>query len=161
SFSWRALLPGLLVTLAVIGLWGIPALLATHGEFFEVGIGRHVIHRSFAAMEGHGGSGWVGYFLTLPLYFLTFFFSFFPLALKVPRALRSWWTSRREDLLGCYLLAQAAVVFAVFTLIKTKLPHYTMPALPCVALWLGLFLSKARTFEPAMARGVFVMTALA
>jgi hypothetical protein len=29
------------------------------------------------------------------------------------------------------------VVFAVFSLVKTKLPHYTMPAFPCLALWLA------------------------
>ncbi len=45
---------GILLTLAMIALWGIPALIQTRGEFFTVGIGRHVIGRSFATMEGHG-----------------------------------------------------------------------------------------------------------
>src|SRR6476661_2185520 len=38
---------GLLLMLAVVALWGIPALIQTRGEVFRVGIGRHVLGRSF------------------------------------------------------------------------------------------------------------------
>ena len=38
---------GILLTLFAVALWGIPALIQTHGEFFSIGIGRHVIGRSF------------------------------------------------------------------------------------------------------------------
>src|SRR5205809_2522049 len=41
---------GILLTFAVIALWGIPALIQTHAKFFSVGIGRHVIGRSLATM---------------------------------------------------------------------------------------------------------------
>ena len=37
---------GILLTLLAVALWGIPALIQTHGEFFSIGIGRHVIGRS-------------------------------------------------------------------------------------------------------------------
>src|SRR5262249_19501821 len=30
--------PGILLTIAVVALWGIPALIQTHGEFFSIGI---------------------------------------------------------------------------------------------------------------------------
>jgi len=134
----RTVIGGLLVALILVGLWGIPALLATQGQFFTVGIGHHVVFRSLGIMEGHGGPGWIGFVLTLPLYFVTFFFSFFPWSLQMPSALRIWWPSRREDLLGWYLLVQASLVFATFTLVRTKLPHYTMPAFPALSLWLAL-----------------------
>jgi uncharacterized membrane protein len=52
--------------------------------------------------------------------------------------LRSWWPARGRDDLGWYLLVQAAVVFVVFSLVRTKLIHYTMPAFPCLALWLAM-----------------------
>src|SRR5439155_1993172 len=45
---------GILLMLAIVALWGVPALIQTHGEFFRIGIGRHVVGRSFGAMEGHG-----------------------------------------------------------------------------------------------------------
>ena len=39
--------------LLLIGAWGIPAIIETHGDFFRVGIGKHVVERSLSAMEGH------------------------------------------------------------------------------------------------------------
>src|SRR5437762_4173890 len=39
---------GILLMLIIVALWGIPALIQTHGEFFRIGIGRHVIGRSFS-----------------------------------------------------------------------------------------------------------------
>jgi hypothetical protein len=41
-------------------------------------------------------------------------------------------------MLGWYLLAQSLIVFVVFSCVRTKLPHYTLPAFPCIALWLAL-----------------------
>jgi 4-amino-4-deoxy-L-arabinose transferase-like glycosyltransferase len=152
---------GVVMVLGIIGLWGIPALLKTRGQFFTVGIGHHVIHRSFGIMEGHGAKGLLGFVLALPLYLLTFFFSFFPWSLKVPRALRVWWGSRQSDLIGSYLVAQATLVFAVFTLVQTKLPHYTLPAFPCLALWLGLRASGAKNSETRIAQGLAGMSILA
>jgi len=133
---------GILLSLVIVGTWGVPALIATHGQFFAVGFGHHVVYRSFGIMEGHGGQGWLGFLATLPLYLLTFFFSFFPWAFKFPGALRNWWTVRHHDTLGWYLLVQAAVVFGVFTLVRTKLPHYTLPAFPAISLWLALRISE-------------------
>jgi 4-amino-4-deoxy-L-arabinose transferase-like glycosyltransferase len=128
---------GLLLTLFLVALWGIPAQLKTGGEFFKVGIGQHVVSRSFGVMEGHGARGVLGWIASMPLYFLTFFASFFPWSTRVPSALRRWWPERSRDNLGWYLLMQAMLVFVVFSFVKTKLPHYTMPAFPCIALWLA------------------------
>jgi 4-amino-4-deoxy-L-arabinose transferase-like glycosyltransferase len=126
---------GLVVTLALVSLWGVPALELTHGAFFKVGIGEHVVNRSIGLNDSHGLKGWPGFLATLPLYFLTFFVSFFPWSTRVPSALRRWWPARVRDDTGWYLLVQAAVVFVVFSLVRTKLPHYTIPAFPFVALW--------------------------
>jgi len=138
KLSTGQVVTGVLLSLGIVGLWGVPALVTTHGQFFTVGIGRHVVYRSLGIMEGHGGSGWVGFLATLPLYFITFFFSFFPWAFKVPGALRNWWGARDQDALGWYLFVQAALVFIVFSLVRTKLPHYTLPAFPAISLWLAL-----------------------
>src|SRR5262249_13692835 len=75
---------GISLTLAVVALWGIPALIQTHGEFFSIGIGRHVIGRSFTTLEGHGASSLGMYLLVLPFYFATVFISFFPWSIKLP-----------------------------------------------------------------------------
>jgi 4-amino-4-deoxy-L-arabinose transferase-like glycosyltransferase len=133
---------GLAVATALASLWGIPALVQTHGEFLKVGMGEHVVFRSVGVIDSHGLEGVSGFIVLLPLYFLTFFVSFFPWSTRAPSALRRWWPERGRDDLGWYLLAQALVVFAVFSLVKTKLPHYTMPAFPCIALWLALQISR-------------------
>ncbi len=133
----------------LIGLWGIPALMQTHGKYLDVGIGEHVLHRSVGVNDSHGLKGYGGFLLSLPLYFLTFFVGFFPWSLRMPAAVRRWWPQRGGDAIGWYLMVQALVVFAVFSLVRTKLPHYTMPAFPCIALWLALQLAPGER-EPVL-----------
>ena len=121
----------------IVAVWGIPAMVATHGEFLKVGIGHHVIFRSFGVMDSHGARGWLGWLLSTPFYFIALFFSFFPWAFRVPTALRNWWPARGTDTGGLYLLTQAGLIFLVFSLVRTKLPHYTLPAFPAIAIWLA------------------------
>ena len=137
---------GVALMLVVVALWGIPALIQTRGEFFRVGIGRHVVGRSFTTLEGHGASSFGMYALLLPFYFVTVFISFFPWSIKLPWLIRKLW--RREKtgasdagysglLIDTYLLAGIAIIFVIFTLVSTKLPHYTLPAFPLLALLLA------------------------
>ena len=121
--------------LAIVAAWGIPALIQTHGEFLRIGIGRHVIGRSLGAMEGHGWNSLGGYLLLLPFYFVTVFVSFFPWSIKLPALLKRSW--RERDNIDRYLLSGVAIIFIIFSLIKTKLPHYTLPAFGLLALLLA------------------------
>jgi 4-amino-4-deoxy-L-arabinose transferase-like glycosyltransferase len=150
---------GILLTLALVALWGIPALIQTRGEFFTVGIGRHVIRRSFATMEGHGANSPAMYLLLLPFYFVTVFVSFFPWSIKLPWLARKLWRERKTgiadpgyswNLIDKYSVTGIAIIFIIFTLIKTKLPHYTLPAFPLLALllarhWQGAAIANRRT----------------
>jgi 4-amino-4-deoxy-L-arabinose transferase-like glycosyltransferase len=145
-----AFLRGCILMVAIVALWGIPALARTNGEFFRIGIGHHVIGRSLATMEGHGANSLGVYLLTLPFYFVTVFVSFFPWSIRLPWLTRKLW--RERDTTDNYLIAGIAVIFFIFTLVKTKLPHYTLPAFPLMALLLarhwssqGAALSKAPT----------------
>jgi 4-amino-4-deoxy-L-arabinose transferase-like glycosyltransferase len=138
-------LRGILLMLAIVALWGIPALIRSHGEFFAIGIGRHVISRSLATMEGHGASSFGMYLLLIPFYFVTIFVSFFPWSIKLPWLIRKLYRkqatiadpgySRNE--LDNYLITGIAIIFVIFTLVATKLPHYTLPAFPLLALLLA------------------------
>jgi 4-amino-4-deoxy-L-arabinose transferase-like glycosyltransferase len=123
---------GIALMLAIIALWGVPALIRTHGDFFRIGIGRHVIGRSLEAMEGHGWDSLGGYVLLLPFYFVTVFVSFFPWSIKLPSLLKTLW--RKRDNIDNYLLSGVAIIFIIFSLLKTKLPHYTLPAFGMLAL---------------------------
>ena len=135
-FARRFLLVrGSLLMLALVALWGVPALLRTHGEFLEVGLGRHVVGRSFGTMQGHGGSSILAALLFLPFYFLTVFVTFAPWSVKIPWLTRRLW--RKRDTLDLYLIVGVAVIVVIFTVVKTKLPHYILPAFPLLALLLA------------------------
>jgi 4-amino-4-deoxy-L-arabinose transferase-like glycosyltransferase len=146
---------GMLGAFAIVCTWGIPALIYTNGEFFEVGIGRHVVERSFGPMEGHGGQSLQSYLLTLPFYFVAVFFSFFPWSIKLPALIRHLW--RQRDGIDNYLLSGILIVFLIMSAVKTKLPHYTLIVFPLLSLLLarhlfeleGLFVRLLRFFLPA------------
>ncbi len=124
----------LFLSLLPVALWGLPALAATQGEFFKIGIGKHVIERGLAAQEGHGSSNLLEYLVLLPFYFITVFISFYPWSPSLPgwiRTLRQG--GQREE----YPLFWTVIfVFVLFSLYKTKLPHYTLPAFPLLAILL-------------------------
>jgi 4-amino-4-deoxy-L-arabinose transferase-like glycosyltransferase len=133
----RGILPGAVLMVLLVAAWGVPALIATGGEFFSVGIGKHVVQRSVGALEGHGGSRLAGYVATLPFYFLTVFPSFLPWSWFLPWLVRTVRRSPDRTWLGQWWMAGTVVTFAVFTLVRTKLPHYTLPAFPLLALGLA------------------------
>jgi hypothetical protein len=105
-------------------------------------------------LEGHGASSFGMYVLLLPFYFVTIFISFFPWSIKLPWLIRKLWRNReaRINALGyrgiaiyAYLLTGIAIVFVIFTLVSTKLPHYTLPAFPLLGLLLARHWSEAVT----------------
>ncbi len=133
---------GLPLVLLLVAIWGVPALVKTHGEFFSVGIGKHVVERSFVPMEGHGGGGALTYLATLPLYFVAVFASFFPWSLLARKTFLRLKKSRTDS--DLYLLCGIALTFAVFSLVKTKLPHYTLPAFPLLACLVAPHLAEMK-----------------
>jgi len=130
---WKPVL-GVVVMLGMVAAWGVPALLRTGGEFAAVGLGKHVVARSVGVMEGHGLRGVAGYLAGLPFYFVAVFVSLFPWSFWLPGVAGKWWRRDRFDPTACYLGAVVLVVFGAFTLVSTKLIHYTLPALPALAL---------------------------
>jgi 4-amino-4-deoxy-L-arabinose transferase-like glycosyltransferase len=144
---------GMLGAVAIVCTWGVPALLRTNGEFFKVGIGRHVVERSFNVMEGHGANSWNTYLAAMPFYFLTVFLSFFPWSIKLPALTKRLW--RNRDATDNYLVSGILIVFIIMSLVKTKLPHYTLPAFPLLSLLLArhLFVVGSERFARRAALG--------
>jgi 4-amino-4-deoxy-L-arabinose transferase-like glycosyltransferase len=165
-YAWRKQIPrvnaffkfqyGIPLLLILVGIWGIPAIVKTQGDFFKVGIGKHVVERSFSPMEGHGAGGALTYIATLPLYFLTVFPSFLPWSIFTKRIylrLKAHFTDAER-----YLLINILVIFVVFSLVKTKLPHYTLPAFPLLACLVAPMLAELSA--ALFTRLVIAMTAL-
>ncbi|MEO8440721.1 MAG: glycosyltransferase family 39 protein [Spartobacteria bacterium] len=135
---WRSrflFVRGMALVLALVALWGVPALLRTQGEFLAIGLGRHVVGRSFGTMQGHGGNSIFTALASLPFYFLTVFITFAPWSIKLPWLTRRLW--KRRDAFDLYLIAGTSVIVVIFTIVKTKLPHYILPASPLLALLLA------------------------
>ena len=136
-----------------------------------------MIGRSFATMEGHGANSLWMYLLLLPFYFVTVFVGFFPWSIKLPSLIRNLWRERKAGLgahgynrneIDAYLVAGTAIIFIIFTLVSTKLPHYTLPAFPLLALllarhWQGAALSNRHSLFKKIAivtACVWIATAL-
>jgi len=136
---------GLLLAVGLVGIWGIPAMIRTHGQYAAVGLGKHVVMRSIAPLEGHGAATWWIYAVTFPFYFATIWPSFFPWSLWLPPALHDLWRRRKQwRPEETYLLSGIVLVFGIFTLSRTKLPHYTLPAFPFLALLLAAWWGSNR-----------------
>jgi len=121
---------GLAAFLLVTLPWGWAAWQRTNGEFFRVAFGHHVMDRARESFEGHKGPFFY-YVALLPLLV-------FPMTAVLLNAVR--WAAgaaaRRDAavrLLWCWVLPG----LVVFSLVKTKLPHYMAPMLPALALMMG------------------------
>jgi 4-amino-4-deoxy-L-arabinose transferase-like glycosyltransferase len=156
---------GVALMLVIVALWGIPALVQTHGDFLKIGIGRHVIGRSFSAMESHGSNSFGVYLLLLPFYFVTIFASFFPWSIKLPSLAKKLWRERGRSPASphtdAYLVSGAAIIFVIFTLVKTKLPHYTLPAFPLLALLVARHVASERFVKTAAIASSCIYLAIA
>ena len=145
----RNVILSLIAGLALVLLWAIPAYLETNGDYWWKGLKEGVGDRAVSSMQGHGGS----YFLFLPLYVVLFWISALPWSPLLIVHRRKLFADWKWDLTDSYLLLNAALIFIVFTLMVTKLPHYTLPALPFLAL------AFARRWETAsLPQGTLVKT---
>jgi 4-amino-4-deoxy-L-arabinose transferase-like glycosyltransferase len=113
---------GVPLLLAVVLPWALVAFTATDGEFWRVGVGRHVVHRTLSAMESHGG--FPGFYL------VTGSIAAFPWFPLIGPGLRS----ARSDPGRRFLLAWLIAPLFLVELVATKLVHYWMLSYPAGVL---------------------------
>jgi len=123
--------------LLLVALWAIPAYVQTHGDYWREGLGHDVGDRMVTGFQGHGASTFGWYLLGLPLYLLTFWLSALPWSPLLAMRARQLRAAAPLDWTDRYLLGNALLVFVVFSLMVTKLPHYTLPAFPFLTLLFG------------------------
>jgi 4-amino-4-deoxy-L-arabinose transferase-like glycosyltransferase len=126
---------GVVVTTAIVAPWLTAVSSATDGAFVQKAIADDLIPKLLGAQESHGG---------FPgQYFLLMLLTFFPASLfALPALLRGW---RERALPGTrYLMAWLVPGWIVFELIPTKLPHYTLPFYPALALLVAVTLFAVR-----------------
>ncbi len=122
--NWIA---GMAVMLGVVLPWGVAVFWATGGEFYREAIGKHVIGRSLEAMDNH--RGFPGYYLVATLLGL------FPWSLALPLALRGVRGRLLRDAgSSSFLVGWMMGPMLLLELVRTKLPHYYLPAYPAWAI---------------------------
>jgi len=123
GFQWHWGIPiFLLVTLP----WAMAAWRATSGEFFRVAVGRHVLERGQAALEGH--SGFPGFYLATAVILC------FPWLAFAFKAGIEAWQQRRDTPCQLFLLAWGLGPLIAIELVQTKLAHYWLPSYPALIL---------------------------
>ncbi|XWN29665.1 MAG: glycosyltransferase family 39 protein [Devosia sp.] len=127
--NWRVLLrlrpvTGLVVTAALCLPWYVAIYIATDGAFYAAAVGRDFLGKAATGQEGH----WAP-----PLTHLAVFFAVaWPLSAFAVAAFWRIWRRREPVFLFC--LAWVVPAWIVFELVPTKLPHYTLPMVPGVAI---------------------------
>jgi 4-amino-4-deoxy-L-arabinose transferase-like glycosyltransferase len=124
-----------LIGLAIVLIWAVPAYIQSNGDYWKEGLGHDVFDRAVGGnFQGHGASSFGWYLLGVPLYLLLFWPSALPWSPLLVIHRKKLSTDWKPDLTDSYLLLNAALIFLVFSLMVTKLPHYTLPAFPFLAL---------------------------
>lgn len=121
---------GIIILLLMILPWALAIHAATEGRFFAEALGGDMAAKIGAAKESHGGPP--GYYLILLPVLL------WPAAAMIPAALARAIARRREESFE-FLIAWIAPAWLVFELAATKLPHYTLPLYPAIAILAGGF----------------------
>lgn len=127
----------LVLGLAIVAFWAIPAYVMTNGDYWRAGLNEGLFERMVTSLQGHGASTFGWYLLGLPFYLLLFWVSALPWSPLLVTQRKKLFTAWKPDLLDTYLLLNAGLVFVIFTLMVTKLPHYTLPAFPFLTLLLA------------------------
>ncbi len=136
---------GFAVTGAIISLWLVPVILKSEGKLYEIFIKQQIVQRSLEVSQGHGASSTLGYIALLPLYFVLALVMFFPWSVWFGRA---WKRLRGErSAADTYLTSGILVTFVLFSIVRTKLPHYTLPAYPLLACLIAPFIPHERLFR--------------
>ncbi|WP_297452697.1 glycosyltransferase family 39 protein [Persephonella sp.] len=156
SIKFLRPITGLFITLALSLPWYIAVYIKTDGKWVYDFIFKHNIHRFSAPMEGHGG-----------IFLVTFLFVFIgllPFSVFIIQALKKVWEDKSKDIL-LFSLIFAGVYVGFFAISKTKLPNYTVPAYPPLAIILGyyltqIYLSKLKSILASISVYIFLSIAI-
>lgn len=130
---------GVPLALLVFSPWAIAITIQTGGQFWYDAIWGDMLSKVAGAQEKHGG--FIGYYLLLVT--LTLFpgsLLLLPAAWRTVQMHKAPW--------AMFLIAWVVPAWVVFELLPTKLPHYTLPCYPALALAIGAYLNARLQGEP-------------
>jgi 4-amino-4-deoxy-L-arabinose transferase-like glycosyltransferase len=125
---------GVILALLIAIPWFYAVHIQTDGVWTEEFFFKHNFSRFSDSMEGHSGSPLV----TLAFVFGLGMLAFLPFSLQ---SLKHVWENRKESAL-IYIGIAAMVIVVFFAISSTKLPNYTVPAYPLLAILIGHYISQ-------------------
>ena len=126
-------LPGVALALAIFAPWFIAINLETGWAFALEAIGHSMLGKVGEAQEAHSGP--LGFHLGMTAVTL------WPGVALLGLAMLAGWRLRDRDEVK-FLIAWIIPTYVVFEIVATKLPHYTLPSFPAIALLIGLALTQ-------------------
>jgi 4-amino-4-deoxy-L-arabinose transferase-like glycosyltransferase len=128
-----------IAVVAIVALpWYVAVGLETDGQWLAGFLGKHNVDRFLKPLEGHRG--------TIFYHPVVVHITFFPWSVLLLLTIVSWWRRLRNDAAMCpsdlFVGCWAATFFVFFSLCRTKLPNYVLPAYPALALLTGAFLDR-------------------
>lgn len=136
--KYRVILGGLLVLLITLP-WFIWVHIQTQGAYTEGFFLYHNIKRFQEVNSGHGG-----------IFLITWGFvllGLFPFGAFVLQGIWHGWKFRKRNDLVLFSLLITAVVIGFFSVSSTKLPNYTLPAIPFLAILIAYYFEEAISFK--------------
>ncbi len=158
--NWRQMRPffGLALVLALALPWYVGVGILTHGEWLQGFLLHHNIDRFLQPLQGH--RGFPGFYL------FSLWLGLFPWSgLLAAAVLFAPWrlAALRRDPRRLFLLCWLGVFLLFFTLARTRLPNYMLPAYPAAALLMAAWMRKDDTTRarPWLLRGALTLSVLA
>jgi len=142
-------LAGVLIVLAIAAPWYVYMHLHYPGDAQGGGFSRAFFlsqHFERATTDAYGHAGhWPGYLVGVLL------LGFMPWTFFLPQAcvrlFRRGWGERREQPAVMLLCAWAVATLGAYSLAKTQMPHYVLPAIPPLAILVGAYLAETSVAE--------------
>jgi len=116
---------GVTVLAAIVLPWAMMITVATDGAFWSTAVTGDLAPKLAGGQESHGAP--------FGVYTLAAFLLVFPASLLLPAGLVQGWTGRNEAGIR-FALCWLIPTWLVFEILPTKLVHYTLPAVPALAM---------------------------
>lgn len=128
SVAWLGALrplPGLVLAGAIALPWFVAIAIESGGAFFAASAGQDML--------GKVGTAQMYHWAPPGFYLVAFFVTLAPSALYAAIGAEFAWKNRRADE-ALFLLAWIVPAWVLLELVPTKLPHYTLPLMPALAI---------------------------
>lgn len=123
-------LMGLVVVTLMVLPWVLLVTAATNGAFLDIAIKGDFINKLQSGQESHG--------MPFGAHLIFLLIVFWPGSLIIARAIPGIWAHRKSPTTR-FLLAWIIPFWLLIELTPTKLPHYSLPVLPALALLIAFF----------------------